>query len=308
MKGPRMDADVSSVSYYPMDGMVLSTGNIYLTTHDVLGAHVFRTGQTSIPGQEIELYSEHSGSQFGDIVWAKVGDVYYGYFWTLEGGGSFIKRIPLTGTETATVLSPPINDIDIINSYHNLATDGVSLFWQSAASVSQMPIGGGPVTQLDPVSPNTPTAGVYLNQGNLIYADVQQLRYVPVNGATTPPTLRIIATDSDMVTTILPLSDGIYWGNRAGAIRVKTGPAISDIQPGPGPMPSSIGTNSATTGGPLIWTQDDVMVYDLPRGQGSFAVADSAHGASMNSGGIAFWGDANGVHRFWVPPRIGNDR
>ena len=293
-----MGADVSSVSYYPMDGMVLSTGNIYLTTHDVLGAHVFRTGQTSIPGQEIELYSEHSGSRFGDIVWAKVGEVYYGYFWALEGGNSFIKRIPLTGTETATVLSPPINDIDIINSYHNLATDGVSLFWQSAASVSQMPIGGGPVTQLDSVDPNTPTAGVYLNQGNLIYADVKQLRYVPVNGATTPPWLRIIATDSDEVTTILPLSDGIYWGNRAGVIQVKAGPTTSAIQPGPGSIPSSIGTNSTTIGGPLIWTQGNEVVYEFPGRQGSLTAADSAHAASMNSAGTAFWGDANGIHRF----------
>jgi hypothetical protein len=30
-----------------------------------------------------------------------------------------------------------------------------------------------------------------------------------LNGAATPPELRIIATDSDMVTTILPLADGI---------------------------------------------------------------------------------------------------
>jgi hypothetical protein len=101
-----------------------------------------------------------------------------------------------------------------------------------------------------------------------------------------------------MVTTILALSDGIYWGNRAGAIRVKTGQGIATIQPGPGSIPSSIGTNSATTGGPLIWTQGDEVVYNLPGRQGSFAAADRAHGASMNSAGLAFWGDANGIHRF----------
>ena len=61
------------------------------------------------------------------------------------------------------MLTPPVNDIDIVNSYHNLATDGVSLYWQSAQSVSTMPIGGGPITTLDPTRPNTPTAGVYLN-------------------------------------------------------------------------------------------------------------------------------------------------
>jgi hypothetical protein len=39
-------------------GMILSTGNLYFTSHDELGAHVFRTAQTSSPGQEAELYRE----------------------------------------------------------------------------------------------------------------------------------------------------------------------------------------------------------------------------------------------------------
>jgi hypothetical protein len=45
----------------------------------------------------------------------------------------------------------------------------------------------------------------------------------------------------------------------------------------------------STIGGPLIWTQGDEVVYDFPVRQGSFTDADSAHAASMNSAGTAFW-------------------
>jgi hypothetical protein len=303
MKGTTMDTSVHPVCLRPADGMALSTGNIYFTTHDTSGAHVFRTGQTSSPGQEVKLYSESPGSQFGDIIWAKVGDVYYGYFWAASEENSVIKRILLTGSETATVLTPPINDIDIVNSYHNLATDGASLYWQSAQSVSKMPIGGGPITTLDLSRPNTPTAGVYVNGRILFYADVADLRYVPADGsAVTPPWLRTIVTADTEVTTILPVSDGVYWGDRTGAIRVKVGTTISTIVPAGGTIPTSIGTNGYTAGGALIWTlsgsQGSDVGYDYPGGHGSFAVGADAHSASMNSAGNGFWGDVNGVYRF----------
>jgi glucuronoarabinoxylan endo-1,4-beta-xylanase len=45
----------ANVSLHKPDGMILSTGNIYFTSHDALGAHVFRTAQTSSPGEEIEI-------------------------------------------------------------------------------------------------------------------------------------------------------------------------------------------------------------------------------------------------------------
>ena len=63
------------VSFHQPDGMILSTGNLYFTSHDALGAHVFRTAQTSSPGQEIDCISEPPGNRFGDIVFANVGGV-----------------------------------------------------------------------------------------------------------------------------------------------------------------------------------------------------------------------------------------
>ena len=52
MKGARMDTGVFSVSYYPMDGMVLSTGNIYLTMHDVLGRTYSGRGRPRFPARK----------------------------------------------------------------------------------------------------------------------------------------------------------------------------------------------------------------------------------------------------------------
>jgi len=303
MKGATVQTNVNPISGRPVDGMALSTGNIYFTTHDNSGAHVFRTGQTSSPGQEIKLYSEPPGSRFGDIIWAKVGDVYYGYFWAFRDNGNVIKRIPLTGSETASVLTPTIGDIDIVNSHRNLATNGVSLYWQTAESVNKAPIGGGPITTLDLTHPNTPTAGVTLNGKNLIYADVAALRYVPANGSViTPPSVRTIVTAGTEVTTILAVSNGVYWGERSGAIRLKVGATISTVVPAAGGIPTSIGTNASAAGGPLVWTADNSQSSDVgfesSGGQGSIAAGPDALGASMNSAGNGFWGDDTGLYRF----------
>jgi hypothetical protein len=62
--------------------MMLSNANIYFTTHDGAGATVFRTAQSATPGQEVVLGHE-PGCRFGDIVWAKVDDIFYGYFFAL---------------------------------------------------------------------------------------------------------------------------------------------------------------------------------------------------------------------------------
>src|SRR6185312_12256971 len=59
------------VSSRPPDGLILSTGNLYFTSHDAATASVWRAAQTSRPGQEILLYSE-PGARFGDIVFAQV--------------------------------------------------------------------------------------------------------------------------------------------------------------------------------------------------------------------------------------------
>jgi hypothetical protein len=214
-----------------------------------------------------------------------------------------IKRILLTGSQVATVLTPALNNIDIVNSHHNLATDGVSLFWQDLSSVKKMRIGGGSITTLDLATPNTPTAGVYLNNGNLIYASVAAVRYVPTSGLVrTGPEIRTIATANATVTTILPVADGTYWGDRNGAIQLAQGSTISTIQANPALIPTSIGTNGYTAGGALVWTHCSSFIcqanFDFPAGNWDFPVADNALGASMNSSGNVFWGDDYGVHRW----------
>jgi O-glycosyl hydrolase len=292
----------ANISVRRPDGMILSTGNIYFTSHDAAGAHVFRTAQTSTPGQEIELYKEGPGNRFGDIVFAKIGDVYYGYFWATDSTGkSSVKRILLTGSNVATVLTPALNDIDIVNSHHNLATDGVSLYWQDVSSVKKMPIGGGAITTLDLATPNTPTAGVYLNNGIIIYASVAAVRYVPTSGTVISPFVRTIANADTTVTTILPVANGTYWGDRSGAIQLKAGATISTVQAGAGLVPTSIATNGYTAGGALVWTQCASTTcqtrFDFPAGEWVSPVASNALGASMNSSGSVFWGDDYGVHR-----------
>src|SRR6476469_8719711 len=61
------------------DGLILSTGNLYFTSHDAAGATVWRTSQTSVPGQASVLYWE-PGARFGDIVFAQVDGSFFGYF------------------------------------------------------------------------------------------------------------------------------------------------------------------------------------------------------------------------------------
>jgi hypothetical protein len=292
----------ANVSVHQPDGMILSTGNIYFTSHDAAGAHVFRTAQSSTPGQEIELYKEGPGNRFGDIVFAKIGDVYYGYFWaTNSTGKSTIKRILLTGSKVATVLTPELNNIDIASSRHNLVTDGVSLYWQDRSSVKTIPIGGGDIYTLDQTTPKKPMAGVYLNKGNIIYASESAVLYVPTSGAVTPPSMRTIANAKAAVTTILPVANGIYWGDRNGAIQLKVGSTISTVQANTNLVPTSIGTNGDTAGGALVWTQCTSSTcqtgFDFPAGNWVSCVGNNALGAAMNSSGTVFWGDDYGVHR-----------
>ena len=292
------------VSFHAPDGMILSTGNIYFTSHDSAGAHVFRTSQTSIAGQEIELYHEPPGSRFGDIVFANVGGTFFGYFFADNGfGQATIKRILLTGSQIAMVLTPPINNIDIVNSHHNLATDGVNLYWQDVSSIRKMSLAGGAITTLDLASSNTPTAGVYLSNGNVFYASVNSLRYVPTSGSIVNPQFRTIANDTTTITAILPVANGVYWGDRDGRIFLRTGSSTFTIQ-NTGLVPGSMGTNGFTAGGALVWTQCASTTCQLrislhfPVLNAVIPISGNALGASMNSSGNVFWGDASGLHRF----------
>lgn len=289
------------VSSRKPDGLILSTGNLYFTSHDAAGAAVWRTSQSSIPGQESVLYWE-AGARFGDIVFAQINGNFFGYFFAEKSGVITIRRVSLAGGN-ATVLAT-VTNVDVANSHRNLITDGVNLYWQDDQAVRKMPIGGGAVTVLDQTRPNTPTAGIALQNNRVIYADVDEIRFVPTVGAITNPQLRIIARSSSPVTALHVVSNGVYWGERVGAVRLKrSGSAnIVTIQAPGSFIPTSISSSGFTAGAMEAWTQCRAQLCRLriqtPATSGSsIAIGADAFGVSILSSGKIFWGDAAGVHR-----------
>ena len=109
-----------------------------------------------------------------------------------------------------------------------------------------------------------------MSNGNIIYASVNAVRYVPTVGAVTAPLVRTIANANTTVTSILPVANGTYWGDRNGAIQLKLGSTIYTIQANTGMVPTSMATNGYTAGGALVWTQcastTCQMRFDLPAG------------------------------------------
>jgi hypothetical protein len=287
------------VSSRKPDGLILSTGNVYFTSHDAAGATVWRTGQNSSPGQEGILYWE-PGAIFGDITFAQVGGVFFGYFFAKKGGVITIKRVPLAGGD-ATILAT-VTNVDVANSHRNLVADGVQLFWQDDRAVRRMPIGGGTISVLDLTSPNTPTAGLALQVENLIYASGNVIHFVQKSGAgTTGPSVRIIATASSRVTALFAVSNGIYWGEQSGAFRLKVGSTTTTLASTPGLVPTSISTNGFTAGAAQALTQCGSQLcrlqFDFPVINSSMAISTDALGVTVTSSGNVFWGDATGVHR-----------
>ena len=299
-EGPTADkvAATRQISYRKPDGLILSTGNLYFTSHDASTATVWRTAQGASPGQEILLYSE-PGARFGDIVFAQVDGNWWGYFFSTKAGVITIKRVPLTGG-AATVLAT-VTNVDVVNSHRNLVTDGVNLYWQDVNSIRKMPIRGGAITVLDTATPNTPTAGIALRNGNVIYASVAAIRYVPTSGAITSPLVRTIATAESRVTALHVVSNGVYWGEQSGAVRFKVGSTTTTLPSSAGLVPTSISTNGYTAGAAQAWTQCGSQTcrlhFDFPVWRSSMAVGADALGVTVTSAGDVFWGDSNGVHR-----------
>src|SRR5712691_357850 len=285
------------VSYRKPDGLILSTGNLYFTSHDGNTAIVWRAAQSSSPGQEFVLWSEPD-ARFGDIVFAQVDGIWWGYFFKLATttGSISIRRVPLTGGP-AIDIGPQIENVDVANSHRNLVTDGVNLYWQDVHAVRKMPIRGGAVTVLDQASPNTPTAGLALQNGNVIYASVTAIRFVPTGGATTPPSARTIVTASERVTALHAVLNFVYWGEESGAIRVVTSGSTPVTLPSiAGLVPTSISTSVHGGVYAQAWTQCGSqscrLHFDVPSGESSiYTIGRDALGVSVASSGNVFWGD-----------------
>jgi hypothetical protein len=292
-----LSAQPKLVSLRKPDGLILSTDNLYFTSHDDAGAAVWRMAQSSIPDQEGVLYWE-AGAKFGDIVFAQVDGSFFGYFFAQNAAGvTTIKRVRLEGGN-ATVLVT-VTGVDVANSHRNLITDGVNLYWQDVSSVRKMPIGGGTVSVLDRTT-NTPTAGLAQRSGVIIYADGANIRSVPKRRvSTTTPLARTIATASSRVTALYAEFSAVYWGEQGGAVRWNDGSTTTTLSSDPGSVITSISRNAASGGG-IAWTLCRSQSCQLSYGFGAShyfpQIGADAFGVTVTSGN-AFWGDAAGVHR-----------
>jgi hypothetical protein len=131
---------------------------------------------------------------------------------------------------------------------------------------------------------------------------VADIRYVPVGGATTPPSTRTIITGAERVTALHAVFEFIYWGEESGAIRVvlADGSSAETISTIAGFIPTSIATS--TRGGVYAqaWTQCGApcrLHFDVPSGEDSlYTIGANALGVAVAESGNVFWGDAAGIH------------
>jgi hypothetical protein len=295
------------IAQHLADGMVLSTANIYFTAHDNAGARVFRTAQSATPGHEVELCHEPA-CRFGDIVFANVDGVFYGYFFALTDGMTTIRRIPLAPQpgQVAEIIGPAAADIDIVSSHGNLVTDGSFLYWQSDTAINKMPVRGGAVTVLDRTPLTRPATGLHLVGPNVIYAVDRVVYHVPADGsAITPPALRVVFTAAAGVVACAPAQAGfIYVADRNGAI-VEHSSNASGVKQEPG----AAFITSMAYNGALAWTQ--MAVTEIAPGQlgarwqlrvdaGVNDFTFPAGGANprlamFNAAGDVYWLDDDGV-------------
>jgi hypothetical protein len=298
------------IAQHVADGMVLSTANIYFTAHDNAGATVFRTAQSATPGQEVELCHEPD-CRFGDIVFANVDGVYYGYFFALASGMTTIRRIPLApqSGQLAEIIGPAAADIDIVSSHGNLVTDGSFLYWQSDTAINRMPIRGGAVTVLDRTPLTRPATGLHLVGPNVIYAVDSVVYHVPANGsAITPPNLRVVFTAATGVVACSPEGGFIYVAERNGAIAEH-----SDTSSGVKQEPGAAFITSMATNGDLAWTQMAVtqiapgqldarwqLRVDAGANDYTFPIGANPRLAMFNASGDVYWLDDDGVVTFHI--------
>jgi len=282
------------VASRPPDGLAVSTGNLYFTSHDAAGATVWRTSQTSVPGQESVLFWE-AGARFGDIAFAQINGAFFGFFFAQKGNVVTIRRVPLTGGNAVVIAT--VTDVDIVNTHQNLATDGVNVYWQDAGAIHKVPVGGGAIAVLDQTQANAPTAGIDLRNGVITYASVNDIRFVPVGGATTAPSVRTIAHASTTVTALSAGASGVFWGERNGAVRVKASGSATQTLPFPSTL---MATSIASDGAAVAWTrclgQCELVRFPLLSGN-VVPIAPNAFGIHITPTKTLFWADSAGVHR-----------
>jgi hypothetical protein len=315
----------SRISARTSHSFVLSTGNVYFTSNEGPTASLWRIGQSARPGQETRVYTE-ANARFGQMTIALVGDAWFAYFFVTRLGPfpqtTAIKRVALSGGPVKTIRTTVQA---VMSTSPNLVTDGTYVYWQDRNAVRKVPICSDPV--VDPtvgnrnLAPNLPTcadsdivveatgdnpspAGLALRGKNLIYADGTDIRFVPTtDNVITAPLVRTIAKGSGRVTALHVVSNGVYWGEAGGAVRLRVGSTTTTLPSTLGLVPVSIATNGFTAGAAQVWAQCAEfpaqacrLHFDLIGGRWSTAVGLGAR-VGVTSAGTVFWSDAFGIFR-----------
>jgi hypothetical protein len=326
--------EVGLISSRQPDGMIISTDNIYFTTHDQCGGHIWRTAQASSPGQEREIYADHS-SQFSDIVFANVGGTFYGYFLAATGpffhtcqstvvtqaaqhsvsqrsvgpnGSLFqtysIKRIQLDGLNGVDTLKV-LHNVNIESGHRNLVADDSFLYWQDTTSVRKMSLDGGPDTALDTIASDAPTAGLGLDDKNVYYASGSVIYRVPKAGTSQSLTERIAGAARARVMTLQVMNGSVYWGEQDGTVRANFLGDTEQLAPADQLVPTSIWGAGRDPYG-VVTTKCDTLFYphscELQYGELDDGISCAPIGQGPFSvtakplGAPVYWGDAAGIH------------
>jgi hypothetical protein len=118
-----------------------------------------------VPGQEVALYTEQSsfGFSFGDLTYAQVGGVWYGFFAVnYNSTSAAIKRVPLTGGAAVTLatVTSPIG--------RRIATDGQNVYFGDSTGVRFCSVYGGGADTL--TAPGGAVIGVGYSPYHLYFA------------------------------------------------------------------------------------------------------------------------------------------
>ncbi len=261
--------------------LIQSTGNLYWSSNppvlfsapevQVSAPTIYRASKSSQPGEEVALYTEQGTGEFGALTFARVDDEFYGYFvanYTVQGQiQSQIKRIPLgavTQSGQAHVLLDPAPATIILG---DLVTDGSFLCWADSEGIRSMPIGGGPVTMLAPV---TEFAHLSVLGRTLYYIDGDTIYSVPTGGGTPSFVLG---------TRLFPIT----------ALCVLEEPPLAALAERPG-MPGPPTVQNVV----VVWGRADGGVFGMVRGRTTIYQEPSA-GTSVSSvysaGGRVLWSE-----------------
>jgi hypothetical protein len=215
LTGPLVVASMSPT------GLIASTGNLYWTQNSfsrllpyTYTARVYRAAKTNTPGQETILYSEtsHSPVSFGNITYAMVDGVWYGYFVATYGTTSQIKRVPLAGGSAVTIGSTS----QTISPTSQIFADGTNLYFSDANGLYYLDIRGTSYTHIINATSGIPSFGI--DASNVYWASGQDIWKVAKPGVGAFTKINTQAVGNISFISIQPAAGNfptkVYWATQ----------------------------------------------------------------------------------------------